>query len=242
MEILINELSLHGQYATLDDFTNIAVKPLLSLLQQFDPERDIILKKYDLYSAHITPTTSLHQVFTGSYSRTCDEIRRSKSQLAALMDKPYWEDDRKHKKPDAYWYNATDIYDSSLAESCERDKVVISFVSGLFNSTELLVNKNSINIRIDNLIDHTHLYALVRTRRLMVVFSLSDTSRFKKTHFNVQGKVIYKELSTKYYWYLDNLHRSHYEVFNQNHEHIGIADKTGNIDFSQMKVGRTLFD
>lgn len=242
MEILINELSLHGQFATLDDFVNTAVKPLLLLLQQIDSNRDVLLKKYDLWSAKVTATNTLQDVLKGSYSRTKEEIRRSKTKLSALIDNPFWEDDRKHNAPDYYQYNAANVFDTSLAECCERDKVVFSFTSIQFSSTSLIVEKNSTPISIDNLIDHTHFYALVRARGLVVDFSLSDTSRFKKTHFCVQGKVVYKELSTKFYWYEDNLHNSHYEVFNQNEKHIGVADISGIVNVSNRVAGRKLFD
>lgn len=242
MEILINELSLHGQFTTVDDFVNTAVKPLLLLLQQIDTERDILLKKYDFWSANVTAKVTLREVFKGSYSRTNDEIRRSKTQLAALLDNPYWEDDRKHNSPNIYEYNAVSAFNTSLAESCERDKVVLSFTSVQFSSSILIVDKNSTPINIDNLINQTHLYSLVRTRGLVVDFSLSDTSRFKKTHFNIQGKVVYKELSTKCYWYEDNLHHSHYEIFSKNEEHMGIADYSGTVDISKRVAGRKLFD
>ena len=242
MEILINELSLHGQFASVTDFVNVALKSLLSLLQQYDPSRDVLLKKYDLWSANVTATATLQEVFKGNYSRTSDEIRRSKSQLASLIDNPFWEDTRKHNAPDTYQHNTINVFDASLAESCERDRIVMSFVSSQFNSSTLIVKKNSTDISIDNLINHNHFFALVRARGLVVDFSLSDTSRFKKTHFNVQGKVVYKELSTKCYWYMDNLHRSHYEVFNSNEEHIGLADLLGNVDVSQRVDGRKLFD
>ena len=240
MEILINELSLHGQFATIDEFVNIAVKPLLSLLQQYDPERDVILKKYDLWSANVTATATLQQVFKGSYSRTNDEIRRSKAQLANLIDNPFWEDTRKHNAPDTYQYNTSNVFDTSLAESCERDRIVMSFVSSQFNFTTLIVKKNSTDISIDNLINHNHLFALVRARGLVVDFSLSDTSRFKKTKFERQGQLVYKELTTKCFWYLDNLHRNHYEVFDSNENHLGEADLNGNIDISKRENGRKL--
>lgn len=242
MEILINELSLHGQFATIDEFVNIAVKPLLSLLLQYDPERDVILKKYDLWSANVTATATLQQVFKGSYSRTNDEIRRSKAQLANLIDNPFWEDTRKHNAPDTYQHNTSNVFDTSLAESCERDRIVMSFVSSQFNFTTLIVKKNSTDISIDNLINHNHLFALVRARRLVVDFSLSDTSRFKKTHFNFHSKIIYRELESKCFWYMDNLHRTHYEVFNSNKEHVGIADLEGNVDTSSRIAGRKLWD
>ena len=242
MEILINELSLHGQFETIDDFVSVAVKPLLLLLQQIDFERDVLLKTYNLWSADVTATVTLGDVFSGSYSRTNDEIRKSKRQLAALLGDPYWEDDRKHNAPDTYLYNAVSVFGCSLAESCEREKVVMSFISSKFDSTMLFVTKNSDSISVDNLFDSIHLYDLVRRKRLIVDFCLNDTSQFKKTHFNIQGKIVYKELSTKCYWYEDNLHHSHYEVFSRNQEHIGTADMLGNVNVTQRVAGRKLFD
>jgi|BarGraIncu00431A_1022009.scaffolds.fasta_scaffold00008_2 hypothetical protein len=240
MEILINELSLKGQFSTVDEFIVVALKPLLSLLQQYDSTRDILLRKYDLYDCKVTSTVTLHALFKGSYSRTCDEIRKSKSQLAALMDDPYWQDNRKHDHPDTYKFNTNVIFDSSLAESCERDRVVMSFISDEYNSTTLDVAKNTSTILIDNLFNHTHLYTLVRARGLVVAFSLTDTSRFKKTNFERQGQLVYKELRTKCFWYLDNLHRNHYEVFDSNESHLGIADLSGKVDTSKRENGRIL--
>lgn len=242
MEILINELSLCGQYATADIFISTALKPLLSLLQQYDSNRDLLFKKYDLWAAKVTPTVSLRDLFKGSYSRTNDEIRRAKSQLASLIDNPYWEDNRKHNHPDIYKFNSNDIFNSSIAESCERDRIIMSFKCDLFDHNTFEVYKNSNSIIIDNLVDQTHFYNLVRARGIVVDFSLSDTSRFKKTNFNVQGKVVYKEIISKCYWYLDNLHHSHYEVFNSQKEHIGLADLNGNVDVSKRVVGRRLFN
>jgi hypothetical protein len=53
---------------------------------------------------------------------------------------------------------------------------------------------------------------------------------FSKTNFVEQGQPVYQEIATSYYWYLDNLHKNHYEVFNYNGDHIGIADLNGEID------------
>jgi hypothetical protein len=71
-------------------------------------------------------------------------------------------------------------------------------------------------------------------------FSLLNRQRFSKTHLVEQGKSVYKEISTSCYWYLDNLHKDHYEVFNAQGEHIGIADLQGVIDDSKKEKGRRI--
>lgn len=242
MEILINELSLKGQFGSVDEFISDGLKPIILLLLQIDSSRDVLLKRYDFYDCKVTSTITLHQLFKGSYSRTCDEIRKAKSQLNALIDKPYWQDSQKHKSPDSYQFKGSNILDSSLAESCERDKVVMSFLCADYDTAKLEVSKNASSIIIDNLFKQENMFKLVRDRGLVIDFSLTDISRFSKTRFNIQGKIIYKELTTKYFWHIDNLHKNHYEVYNSNKEHIGIADLDGNVDISQRIVGRNLLD
>lgn len=62
-------------------------------------------------------------------------------------------------------------------------------------------------------------------------FSLDDSKRFTKTRFMIQGASVYQENSTKYYWYLDKFHQTHYEVFDGNGKnHLGEADLEGNLD------------
>ncbi len=69
-------------------------------------------------------------------------------------------------------------------------------------------------------------------------FSLLDKIKFRRTKFVQQGKPVFEEINTGYYWYLDNLHKNEYEVFNAQKEHIGVADLQGNIDASQKINGR----
>lgn len=65
-------------------------------------------------------------------------------------------------------------------------------------------------------------------------FSLENSKRFTKTSFVIQGVPVYQENSTKYYWYLDNFHQTHYEVFDSNGKrHLGEADLDGNLDKSK---------
>ena len=70
-------------------------------------------------------------------------------------------------------------------------------------------------------------------------FSLLDKSRFKRTSQVQQGQTVYEEYKTGYFWYLDNFHKDHYEVFNSIRKHIGVADLDGSIDFSKVDNART---
>ena len=64
-------------------------------------------------------------------------------------------------------------------------------------------------------------------------FSLENSRDFKKATgiSPVQGTAVYRELKTGHYWYLDMLHKTHYEVFDSTGKiHLGEADLCGNLD------------
>jgi hypothetical protein len=69
---------------------------------------------------------------------------------------------------------------------------------------------------------------------------LENECQFMQTKVFRQGQQVYKEIKTNFYWYLDNLHKNHYEVFDDNKNHIGIADMKGVVDTSRKVNGRTL--
>jgi hypothetical protein len=74
----------------------------------------------------------------------------------------------------------------------------------------------------------------------VAAFSLLDKTRFAKTNYIQQGKVVYQEIQTSQYWYLDNRHKNHYEVFDSDGRHLGEADIHGNLNTDKAKDGRTL--
>jgi hypothetical protein len=231
MDILFNELSLTGQFASREQFVTDALPPLVALLNEIDFSKNVLFKKQNFYTFLVTGTDSIHDILIGSISRQYKEVVKFKSQLRQLFDNPYWEDDRKHSSTCTYEYDGTDVCNHSMAEACERDRVMLSFTHPDFSKVKLSVLKNkTIEIELDNLFAIGHYNTTARQRGIIVDFSLRDTTRFSKTRHVCQGQPVYREKKTNYYWYLDNLHKDHYEVFDSNEIHIGIADMQGNID------------
>lgn len=71
-------------------------------------------------------------------------------------------------------------------------------------------------------------------------FSLLDRAKFKKTKLVQQGKAVFEELNTGYFWYLDNFHKNEYEVFDIQGKHLGTANLEGVFDEKGKKDGRTI--
>ncbi|MDR1160803.1 MAG: hypothetical protein LBK45_00535 [Tannerellaceae bacterium] len=167
MEILINELSVSGQFASSEQFVNEALPPLVAALKEVDNTKDILLKKYDLFSAKIDAETSVYDIMVGPASRLYDEIRKFKSLLVALFENPYWEDSRQHAADCSYICHGNNVCNYSIAEACERDKVIISFVHPDFSMTQLSIIKNDTEIKVDNFFDKGHYTEIAWKREVL---------------------------------------------------------------------------
>lgn len=158
MEVLINELSLSGQYDNEDHFIEVGIAPFVSTFKELNTTRDVVYRKYDLYSYKITTEQSLHTFLTSQTSRISDVTRRLKSLLSSfILDEPYWEANPKHTTNDFYLFEENVITGYSLAEACERDRVIISFQLGNFDKAKIHIHKNkSEEIILDNLFSKGH--------------------------------------------------------------------------------------
>lgn len=65
-------------------------------------------------------------------------------------------------------------------------------------------------------------------------FSITDNSDFERSSYQ-NGKAK-REKSTGRIWYLDELHRDHYEIFNSDGTGYGIADLNGKVDTTSDKA------
>lgn len=73
---------------------------------------------------------------------------------------------------------------------------------------------------------------------------LNNPSQFQKTTYFYDGRQIYKEIKTGFYWYVDNLHygkKSHLEVFDKMGNHLGEANYlSGEIDISKQESKKSI--
>jgi hypothetical protein len=236
MDILINELSLTGQYASTEQFIKDALLPFSGILKEISPDINTIHKKQDLWNYHVTSANTLHDILI----LRRDEVRRLKLLMSCLLNEPYWDENQKHAATCEYTYNNKNICGQSIAEACERDKIVISFLHPDFSSLQLSVLKNKTTIAVDNLFNEGHFIAVAKRQGIIAPFSLKDKTRFTKTSYIEQGKTIYIENSTDYYWYLDNFHRTHYEIFDAKGIHIGIADLNGYVNTKKRDTSKRI--
>lgn len=147
MAIIINELSLDGQYANKNEFY-IDLKKISLIINSFNQFKLDVLKCYSFYNCKVTPINILHDFL----KTNDDEIMGFKNAIVQIVNEPYWEDIQKH--------NCSDIYECiftiekcsyGLAESVENYKTVMSFNHNSFNSNTIKINKNEQPIQIFNI-------------------------------------------------------------------------------------------
>jgi hypothetical protein len=152
MDILVNELSLDSQFRSEEEFLD-NFDSVLKIIKIIELLNFSLLKEYRLFDKNITPSFKLID-FTKSKT---DEARKFKSFLLKLsQNPPYWNNNQQHDCSNVYEYNGENICDTSLAESCERDKIVLSFKHNDFNNLSCNILKNEESIKLFNIIDTTN--------------------------------------------------------------------------------------
>ncbi|TNJ64552.1 hypothetical protein FE784_19945 [Paenibacillus hemerocallicola] len=147
MEVLMNELSLEGQFTDLNEFLN-SLREFILIQKIMDAAQIKLLKHYNLLNEKVTVSHSLHAVLTDNSIKTTSEIRRFKIYLKRLLSDPsFWHENQFHKQSDRYTCKFTDkTHDYSLAEACERDRRVLSFENKKFKDNTIVIEKNNAEV------------------------------------------------------------------------------------------------
>lgn len=153
MDILLNNCSLTGQYASPDDFANNGLKSIIEQLKTaYSLDDIVVLKNYDFYNSRITPEYTLREILINpKIARINDTIRKYKSLLDRSCESPFWEDSKKHDSDMFYQFNDNIVTNTCLAEACERDKLLFSFKPSYFEDhTIYIIKDKTTNIELNN--------------------------------------------------------------------------------------------
>lgn len=150
MDVLINELSLDGQFRDKDEFLDNleTILPFIKIIEYLDIN---LLKNYTFFSSKIIND----YIFSDIVKSKDDRIRKIKSFLLKLSNyPPYWNDDKIHSCDDEYLYLGKNICDTSLAESSQRDKIILSFRQDDYIDEQFEIRKNEDDIGIYNIVEN----------------------------------------------------------------------------------------
>lgn len=179
MEILLNELSLSGQFKDENEFFD-SFDITLEIIKLIDKLDFSLAKEAMFFNVAVTSKYKLSDFLR----LKTDRAKRMKRFLAKLsQNPPYWNETQKHIITDNYTFKDTNILNTSLAESCERDKIILSFEHTKFKEAELEIKKNNSPINIYNIINQTYFleYLLSNNKIDLLIYC---KLKFKDTNLN----------------------------------------------------------
>lgn len=263
MEAFLNELSLHSQYEDITKFAAALTQLNQVLLRIHDcdtPKR--IFFDRQLYYSEVTAD---HRIFSSCLERLTDKSARLQFKLL-FQDRlraTEWCNEALQEAC-SYKWNTEELRATGIAELVERrlqNRIgfLINFSPSRFPSgRQMMIRKadgNSVMIDSVNSQEDLETWCRLYPNLELARFTatpgrvpqesetiLADRGRFKRTKLRNQGKAVYLDRRTNYFFCIDNLHGDHLEVFNSNKEHIGVADLNGVIDTSKAVEGRWLGD
>lgn len=170
VDVCMNELSLNGQYTSVDECIQKGVFPVIEVLRCMEQASWQLHKSRSLYLQIVTSSgVTLYDVLVGHKTRQKDEIRRFKLLLSKILSDPYWEESPLHSSLTDYRHGNDSVVNTSLAEACERDKFLLSFWHTNYLSSEILIQKNDISVILHNCYDIDSYYDVLKLRRTLSI-------------------------------------------------------------------------
>jgi hypothetical protein len=247
MEIFINELSLKGQF---DD-----INQLETAITRFNEIFTATKAANQLFSTDykfLLNSKAIKEFLFSQFINRIDKDESLKFKRIVVNQAINWQDEehKKHSDKDVFFCEVINefVNNTTIAEAAERrlidtpsvKRLIVNFIQSDFKTPVCIIKNEEHSIEID----------CVETKEAfdkwldLPVSPLDDfmrnTNRFIRTKFKQQGATVFQEKSTAYYWYIDNLHKDEFEVFNSNKEHIGVANLEGIIQPNSKIKGRVI--
>jgi hypothetical protein len=244
-EIFINEFSLQAQFQSISEFET-AIVNFIALIDEIKAKNNF---NGDFYRGNIF--INFQAIKNENFQKTFNQLKQAdKVRFKNLLTKGFkdWQNQQLHQMNDNYILIGTlqNITNTSIAEVTERKIqnsdiafLLINFVNSTFNVCHkkyslcqiIAVSKNGQTpIELDCLDNKDAFEQWVQDKLDTRNFLEKNPERFQKTQETFQGASIYIESKIHKYWYLDNLHKNHFEVFNKEGNHLGEANLNGEID------------
>lgn len=149
MEILLNELSIDGQFTSEEEFTFYLKEKLINVLQLIEENGFFLLKKSDVYDRKITPDKTLMDILTQYNFPLITALKSYISQLCA--QEPYWDDAIMTDAEAEYCYSEKQDEPNAFTEAIERNVPLLSLAHNKYSEASYLCSKNDKKVEIANI-------------------------------------------------------------------------------------------
>lgn len=157
--IYVNELSLHGQYNSWEQFLMQNDKFIRTLRWiKNNKEHYELYKKTELYCSFVTKDEKLYEIRGKKFQlENNDKARLLKSLLLSLQnDPPYW-DSGEIAQNGIYHVNGRDISGSSIAEAAQAGQYLLSFADQEYIDKVLVVLHELEKLRVPSIFSFAYL-------------------------------------------------------------------------------------
>lgn len=191
MDIIINELSLHGQFSDSRSFWERAALPFQDAIQDaVSHGSKYLFKRGDLYAAMVTPDKTFHTVMIEPESRIIDKARKYKSVMARAIHEPYWDQQPVQDENIHYHIDDTDISGTSIAEAAARSACLVSFIDSCYTKHPIAIKQNEESVAVNNIWQGGQLYSILHASGEMAL------DKYIKTRFG-GGKLNFEQIDDK---------------------------------------------
>lgn len=136
MDLIVNDLSLYGQYSSISVFLENLCKNIIPCLEIARRKKISLFKSYKTYSRKVLSGKTLHDllIINGNVL-----LVKFKSQIAALLSEPYWD--------------ATSKNGDCLLEATTRAASLLSFVPSNYEQKNIFLEVEDRKVMIINSFD-----------------------------------------------------------------------------------------
>lgn len=160
--IIINELSLNGQFLDKQDFWTNGVPPFCRVIKNAKSLGIMYYKQTQFYNSRATPNETLSSLLYSKDPLFKDVATKYKSILSnAINDEPYWDLAPQQDKRARYFLEGNDVSGSSIAEAVARTGCLLSFIRSSYVNDTIIVQKDGADIPVRNICDEKQLYAIL---------------------------------------------------------------------------------
>lgn len=196
-EVFLNEMSLEGQFNTIDEFLNACI-PFFKCMNFVNKENEgldkrkwQVLKHSQLYNRYITKKLKFNDI----RGMKGDKIRKLKSILLKTLDSPpFWDIDYNNIVQDSnkrYYSNKIDISMTSLSEVAERSGRVISFRNDNYTDCDVIVKNSEKLFTVASSVNIRHLLISLWNEKKVDIYT------FLKFYFNA-SRLDFSKFEKKY--------------------------------------------
>ena len=192
MELILNDLSICGQFPAIDDFEEYFLKYMKHIIYLLIEEQIPLYKKSDTYSRMITADTSLEKYLRESANQSvATMIKRAIVEMAYC--EPYWDTDDMQSKTDIeYRYPNKQEEPNCYTEAIERRCPLLTIQGDKQIGTKLICYRNDELIEITDIRDE---------KTLLDAYLADDIQNLRVVieNYPVSKKVRCAEISGKCY-------------------------------------------